>query len=248
MLVGLLALAVVVAIVAVAGFLLIHPGAPDIRVSEAGSEYRFESPGFAFHSTPGEYYLVIDLLARNVGSGPGSLAFSDFRLNATGGLYDRAVLQPTAYMTLAPGGQATVTVAFAVNATDGGYRLEYRGQAVSVPAPPPPPPEFDMHVDNVTANSEDNNGFRANPGYAFQWVNLTFANLWHGGLEMNVFYFLLEDAAGARYPAHTVIGPGTIAPGASAHVTVIWETPSSAVPFRISFDQVLGPWGTVTVS
>src|SRR6266581_4059838 len=214
MLVGLLALAVVVAIVAVAGFLLIHPGAPDIRVSEAGSEYRFESPGFAFHSTPGEYYLVIDLLARNVGSGPGSLAFSDFRLNAT----------------------------------DGGYRLEYRGQAVSVPAPPPPPPEFDMHVDNVTANSEDNNGFRANPGYAFQWVNLTFANLWHGGLEMNVFYFLLEDAAGARYPAHTVIGPGTIAPGASAHVTVIWETPSSAVPFRISFDQVLGPWGTVTVS
>src|SRR6266704_2800599 len=200
MLVGLLALAVVVAIVAVAGFLLIHPGAPDIRVS------------------------------------------------ATGGLYDRAVLQPTAYMTLAPGGQATITVAFAVNATDGGYRLEYRGQAVSVPAPPPPPPEFDMHVDNVTANSEDNNGFRANPGYAFQWVNLTFANLWHGGLEMNVFYFLLEDAAGARYPAHTVIGPGTIAPGASAHVTVIWETPSSAVPFRISFDQVLGPWGTVTVS
>src|SRR6266446_1310694 len=126
MLVGLL-------VVAVVGLLLTHPGAPDVRVSEAGSEYRFESPGFAFHSTPGEYYLVVDLLARNVGSGPGSLAFSDFRLNATGGPYDRAVLQPTAYMTLAPGGQASVTVAFAVNATDGGYRLEYRGQAVSVP-------------------------------------------------------------------------------------------------------------------
>ncbi len=224
---------------------------PQYTMSASNPKYAFEDSSYSLHSLLGKYYMSLQVSMANAGSISGSVSAFDFRLNTSSGYsYRTPAMRPSSFITIAAGGSQAFTLVFdGVNMNETGYRLEFSTTTAALKAevapPPPPPPEFDAHIENSTRKPYDNYGLPAKSGSVFLWVNLRMTNHWHDPLRINIYYFELELQGGARYVAHSRLGPDSISTGGTAQVTVLWEIPATGVPNKVIFNQIFGPWGFI---
>ncbi len=243
---------------ALAGCLTPPTGPPQTtsqaEVAVNSAAWSYEYPGGLTHSVRGTYYLQVAVTVTNRGSVPLAVLAAEFSIfwqNETAGI--PAIAATLSTSTVMNGQSASSTIAFLATELRVPVRVEFRQAgfvntvSANVPAPQPPPIEVTFTGVSAAFSANGTANQSASSGSVFLWVNFTMMNHWRASMALSTVYFKVEDGSGTKFSAEGVMGPASVASGASAAASVLFEVDEGFEPQTMKFDAVLGPWTQVAV-